>query len=152
MHSGNYVYTSRGFAALGHDVTQLANSALVEYCNNANNWGVVLTLVDAQVTLADDSWSTPGSWIDADMLTVGCNDNPIPGTPCSHGEPLTVVEEYSQFSLWYGILARRSLLHPPCSILPARFSLLAARCSLLAAPCSLLPAPCPAPCSLLPTP
>ena len=96
----NYVYTSFGFAALGHDVRQLANSALVEYCNNANNWGIMLTLVDAQTTLADDAWSAPGSWVDADMLTVGCNDNPIPGTPCSHGAPLTVVEEYSQFSLW----------------------------------------------------
>ena len=113
------VYTSRGFAEAGLDVRGLANSALVEYCNNANNWGtptcdlaesgcihsslvctppmlanvlavltltpcavdplscvcvcpqdVVMTLVDAQATLANDSWSAPGSWIDADMLTV----------------------------------------------------------------------------------
>ena len=48
--------------------------------------------VDAQVTLANDSWSAPGSWIDADMLAVGCNDNPIPKTPCAYGTPLTVVE------------------------------------------------------------
>ena len=94
------MYSPRGFAEAGLDVRGLANSALVEYCNNANNWAVVMTLVDAQATLANDSWSAPGSWIDADMLTVGCNDNPIPHTPCAHGTPLTLTEEYTQFSLW----------------------------------------------------
>ena len=50
--------------------------------------------------LSNDAWSGPGSWIDADMLTVGCNDNRIRGTPCDYGTPLTVVEEASQMSLW----------------------------------------------------
>jgi hypothetical protein len=70
------------------------------HASDANNWDIVMGLVDSQTALANDSWSAPGSWIDADMLTVGCNDNRIPGTPCDHGTPLTVVEEYSQMSLW----------------------------------------------------
>jgi alpha-galactosidase len=97
---GDDVYSSLHFQNAGLDVRGLANSALVEYCNNANNWGVVTGLIDAQKALANDAWSAPGSWIDADMLTVGCNDNMIRGTPCDHGTPLTVVEEYSQMSLW----------------------------------------------------
>ena len=84
-------YSSLAFQNAGLDVKGLANSALVEYCNNANNWGIVMGLVDAQKMLANDSWSAPGSWIDADMLTVGCNDNMIRDTPCDHGTPLTVV-------------------------------------------------------------
>jgi hypothetical protein len=100
---GDDVYSSKGFEHAGLDVRALANSALVEYCNNANNWEIVMGLVDSNsgpTSLANDSWSAPGSWIDADMLTVGCNDNMIPGTPCDHGTPLTVVEEYTQMSLW----------------------------------------------------
>ena len=97
---GDDIYSSFGFEAAGLDVKGLANSALVEFCNNANNWEIVMGLVDSQHVLSNDSWSAPGSWIDADMLTVGCNDNMIPGTPCDHGTPLTVVEEYSQMSLW----------------------------------------------------
>lgn len=97
---GDWVYSSKGFEDAGLDVRGLANSALVEYCNNANNWEIVMGLVDSQTALANDSWSGLGSWIDADMLTVGCNDNRIPGTPCDHGTPLTVVEQYSQMSLW----------------------------------------------------
>eukprot|EP01046_Picozoa_sp_COSAG06_P029392 COSAG06_NODE_2721_length_6387_cov_3.702449_7_plen_106_part_00 len=31
---------------------------------------------------------------------MGCNDNRIRGTPCDHGTPLTVTEEYTQMSLW----------------------------------------------------
>lgn len=38
--------------------------------------------------------------VSAQMLTVGCNDHVIPGTPCDHGTPLTTTEEYSQMSLW----------------------------------------------------
>ena len=94
------VYTSLGFERAGLDVRALANSALVEFCNNANNWGVVMSLVDAQRDLALDSWSGPGSWIDADMLTVGCNDSPSPHSPCSDGTPLTVTEQYAQMTLW----------------------------------------------------
>ena len=75
-------------------------SLQVEFCNNANNWPIVMSLVDAQKKLAHDAWSEPGSFIDADMLTVGCNDNPLPGSPCSSGTPLTVTEQYSQMSLW----------------------------------------------------
>jgi hypothetical protein len=97
---GDDVYSSLAFQNAGLNVRDLANSALVEYCNNANNWGVLLGMIDAQRVLANDSWSAPGSWIDADMLTVGCNDNRIRGTPCDHGTPLTVTEEYTQFSLW----------------------------------------------------
>ena len=94
------VYTPLGFAQAGFDVRGIANSFLVEYCNNDNNFATLLSIVDAQHALANDSWSAPGSWIDADMLTVGCNDNPIPGTPCTTGVALTLDEQASQMSLW----------------------------------------------------
>ena len=97
---GDDVYTSLAFQEAGLDVRGLANSALVEYCNNANNWEVLVGMIDAQRVLANDSWSGPGSWMDADMLTVGCNDNRIPHTPCDYGTPLTVTEEVTQMSLW----------------------------------------------------
>lgn len=97
---GDDVYSSLAFQNAGLDVRALANSALVEYCNNANNWEVLVGMIDAQRVLASDSWSAPGSWIDADMLTVGCNDNRIPHTPCDYGTPLTVTEELTQMSLW----------------------------------------------------
>ena len=45
---GNDIYSSYGFEAAGLDVRALANSALVEFCNNANNWEIVMGLVDAQ--------------------------------------------------------------------------------------------------------
>ena len=64
---GAYVYSSIAFEAFGLDVQGLANSALVEFCNNANNWGIVMGLVDAQTELANNAWSAPGSWIDADV-------------------------------------------------------------------------------------
>lgn len=67
---GNDIYSSFGFEAAGLDVRGLANSALVEYCNNANNWEIVMGLVDSQNILSNNAWSGPGSWIDADMLTV----------------------------------------------------------------------------------
>ena len=67
---GDDVYSSLAFQNAGLDVKGLANSALVEYCNNANNWGVLLGMIDAQRVLANDSWSGPGSWIDADMVCV----------------------------------------------------------------------------------
>ena len=94
------VYTPLGFAQAGFDVRGLANSYLVEECNNNNNFDTLLSIVDAQHALANDSWSAPGSWIDADMLTIGCNDNPIPGTPCTTGVALTLDEQASQMSLW----------------------------------------------------
>ena len=94
------VYTPGGFAQAGYDVRGLANSYLVEFCNNDNNYDTLLSIVDAQHALANDSWSAPGSWIDADMLTVGCSDNPIPGTPCTSGVALTLDEQASQMSLW----------------------------------------------------
>ena len=81
----------------------------MEYCNNANNWPIVGSLIDASGTvgtpggIANASWSAPGSWIDSDMLTVGCNDSPPRrGSPCAgtNGKPLTPVEERSQFTMW----------------------------------------------------
>ena len=68
-------------------------------------------MIDAQRVLANDSWSGPGSWIDADMLTIGCNDNRIPHTPCDYGTPLTVTEEYTQMSLW--CIFASNLVRPP---------------------------------------
>ena len=41
------------FQNAGLNVRDLANSALVEYCNNANNWGVLLGMIDAQRVLAN---------------------------------------------------------------------------------------------------
>lgn len=81
----------------------LANSILVEFCNNANNFDTVATIVDAQSQLgAPPSFARPGQWWDNDMLTIGCSDRVEAGhfTPCGAGPFLTPVEEQAQFSLW----------------------------------------------------
>ena len=44
---GDDVYSSLAFQNAGLDVRSLANSALVEYCNNANNWDVLVGMIDA---------------------------------------------------------------------------------------------------------
>lgn len=42
----------------------------------------------------------PGFWLDNDLLTVGCNDHAVSGTPCDSKTPLTLTEERTQFSMW----------------------------------------------------
>lgn len=91
--------------------THLANSMLVEFCNNANGFETTTSIVDAQAALVSDpAYSRPGAWLDMDMLTVGCSDQAWPNTPCGWGGPaLSLVEQKSQFSLW-SILASPLIL------------------------------------------
>jgi hypothetical protein len=80
----------------GLDPTTLANSYLVEYCNNMDVWGYtggvptpggMLSNLDSQALLAWDNLTLPGAVSDADMLEV-CNGGQSQG------------EYRAQFSLW----------------------------------------------------
>lgn len=84
--------------AWGASWADISNSALVEFCNNANSFTVVESIVDAQAALSNASQSGPGHWLHMDMLTVGCDDAPAPGTPCA-GD-MTQTQNIAQFSLW----------------------------------------------------
>ena len=57
--------------------------------------------IDSQQDLTIDSLSGPGYWNDNDMLSVGCNEpnvNGTPGTPCAGFQ--SMVEQKGQFALW----------------------------------------------------
>eukprot|EP01012_Entosiphon_sulcatum_P006401 TRINITY_DN13011_c0_g1_i1.p1 TRINITY_DN13011_c0_g1~~TRINITY_DN13011_c0_g1_i1.p1 ORF type:complete len:424 (+),score=61.20 TRINITY_DN13011_c0_g1_i1:49-1320(+) len=101
MHCyGSTAFTTFPWTAQGLDVRQLANSYLVEYCNNADVFGHTggvpgggmdaqgfLNNLDAQQYLTYDNLTAPGSWNDNDMLEV-CNGMQ------------TYVEYRSQFATW----------------------------------------------------
>ena len=87
------------------DPTTLANSMLVEYCNNQDRFGFTdgfpqpggfLSNLDAQQLLAPPNMSGPGFFLDADLLYV-----------CNGGQ--TITEGRAQFSLW-AILASQLML------------------------------------------
>jgi alpha-galactosidase len=74
-------YTTIPWTAEGKDVGTLANSFLVEYCNNEDRFGFTggvpmvggfLSQVDAQALLTYDNLTRSGAYNDADMLEV-CN-------------------------------------------------------------------------------
>merc|ERR1712032_671544 len=89
-----------------YPITELANSILIEWHNNNNNFfrqmppktkGELpycdgwLTNLDAAQDLTLANLSGPGHWNDYDMLTVGCNNatGVIPGnTPCAGHQSL----------------------------------------------------------------
>lgn len=94
-----------------YDVPGLANSVLIEWVNNNNNFCVKhgdhccasgwVSQIDSQQDLTLDSLSGPGFWNDNDMLSVGCNNathNGTAGTPCAGYQ--TLLEQRSQFALW----------------------------------------------------
>jgi hypothetical protein len=87
----------------------LANSVLVEYTNTFDTWYQettwlgcpigLITNIDAMARAADLSFSSPGSWLDADMLQVrGLGVSPVPHD--LHREPPhppTHIREHSEW-------------------------------------------------------
>ena len=68
-----------GWAVAGRDPRELANSYLIEYCNNADEFGRTaggpngfLSQLDSQQLLTYDNLTAPGAYSDMDMLEV-CN-------------------------------------------------------------------------------
>lgn len=99
------VFTVIPWVQQGLDPTTLANSYLVEYCNNEDTFGYTagiphpggfLSNLDSQALLAYDNLTVPGAFSDNDMLEV-----------CNGGQ--TVAEYRSQFSTW-SILASPLIL------------------------------------------
>jgi hypothetical protein len=78
MHCyGNSVFTTLPWVKAGLDPTTLANSYLVEYCNNYNSFGFTggvpkpggfLSNLDSQQLLALDNLTQVGAYSDNDML------------------------------------------------------------------------------------
>jgi len=106
MHCyGDNVFVKKPWVAQGLDIVGLANSALVEYCNNedvfgstaaAGGPGGMLSQLDSQQLLTYDNLTVPGFTNDNDMLEV-----------CNGGQ--TAAEYRSQFSTW-AILASNLIL------------------------------------------
>lgn len=106
MHCyGDNVFTVVPWYQSGLDPTTLANSYLVEYCNNMDFFGYtdgdpqpggMLSNLDAQQLLTFDNLTVPGAFNDNDMLEV-----------CNGGQ--TTSEYRAQFSLW-AILASPLIL------------------------------------------
>jgi alpha-galactosidase len=106
MHCyGPNVFTLFPWLQQGLDPTTLANSYLVEYCNNEPSFGStagfptpggLLSQLDSQALLTLDNLTVPGAFNDPDMLDV-----------CNAG--LTPTEWRSEFSLW-SILASPLIL------------------------------------------
>ena len=71
-------FTVRPWVRQGLDPTQLANSYLIEYCNNEDQFGRTagrggfLSQLDAQQLLTYDNETVPGAYSDMDMLE-NCN-------------------------------------------------------------------------------
>lgn len=106
MHCyGDNVFTTIPWVEAGLDVPGLANSALVEFCNNEDMFGStaavsgaggMLSQLDSQQLLTYDNLTRPGFSSDNDMLEV-----------CNGGQ--TAAEYRSQFSTW-AILASNLIL------------------------------------------
>lgn len=106
MHCyGNSVFTVIPWLQQGLDPTTLANSYLVEYCNNEDVFGYTagvpapggfLSNLDSQALLTYDNLTVPGAFNDNDMLEV-CNGGQSTG------------EYRAQFSAW-AILASPLIL------------------------------------------
>jgi len=97
MHCyGNSVFTIKPWIAAGKDPRTLANSYLIEYCNNEDYFGYTggvpkaggfLSQLDSQALLTYDNLTGPGAFNDMDMLQV-----------CNGGQ--TQAEYRAQFSIW----------------------------------------------------
>eukprot|EP00039_Didymoeca_costata_P015960 m.278632 g.278632 ORF g.278632 m.278632 type:complete len:599 (+) comp16316_c1_seq7:78-1874(+) len=97
MHCyGDSVFTVKTWLQQGLDPRTLANSYLVEYCNNMDKFGYTngipspggfLSNLDSQQLLSYDNMTTVGAYNDNDMLEV-----------CNGGQ--TTAEYRSQFSTW----------------------------------------------------
>ena len=106
MHCyGDNVFVTKGWVAQGLDIVGLANSALVEYCNNEDMFGSTaaiagaggfLSNLDSQQLLTYDNLTTTGFSNDNDMLEV-----------CNGGQSAS--EYRAQFSTW-AILASNLIL------------------------------------------
>ncbi len=111
-------FTVRPWVQRGKDVPALANSFLIEYCNNEPTWGYTngyagpgasaapggfLSQLDSQQLLTYDNLTVPGAYSDADMLEV-CNSNPH-----DPAKTMTVAEQRAQFST-FAILASPLIL------------------------------------------
>ena len=106
MHCyGNSVFTVFPWISQGLDPRALANSYLVEYCNNEDTFGSTdaaqgpggfLSNLDSQQLLTWDNLTVPGAFNDNDMLEV-----------CNGGQ--SVSEYRAQFSTW-AILASPLIL------------------------------------------
>eukprot|EP01052_Picozoa_sp_SAG31_P004238 SAG31_NODE_174_length_21353_cov_23.387974_8_plen_293_part_00 len=89
-------FTVRPWVSQGKDVLALANSYLVEYCNNQPFFGTTagrggfLSQLDSQQLLTWDNMTSPGAYNDNDMLEC-CNPN-------LHGRSLTSAESRAQFA------------------------------------------------------
>ena len=75
------VFTINGWLKSGKDPTKLANSYLIEYCNNMDFFGYTggiprpggfLSNLDSQALLTYDNMTAPGAFSDNDMLQI-CN-------------------------------------------------------------------------------
>jgi hypothetical protein len=98
---GNNSYSAYAWLAEGMDPSLVSNAVLVEFCNNANSWDAITSIIDAQADLVPapfNDYARPGNAFDLDMLTVGCDDSPNPNTPCEGSQ--TYTEQRAQFSLW----------------------------------------------------
>jgi alpha-galactosidase len=97
MHCyGDSAFTVKNWLVEGKDPRSLANSFLIEYCNNLDFFGFtggvphpggMLSQLDSQALLTFDNMTTEGAYNDMDMLHV-----------CNGGQ--THMEYQSQFSLW----------------------------------------------------
>lgn len=98
-------FTVRPWVRAGKDVLGLANSYLIEYCNNYAFWGFTnavseaggkpmpggfLSQLDSQQLLTYDNMTRPGAYNDNDMLE-NCNPDP-------HGGMMTSAEFRSQLT------------------------------------------------------
>ena len=86
-------FTVRPWVAEGRNPADLANSYLIEYCNNADSFGVTagrggfLSQLDSQQLLTYDNLTVPGAFSDMDMLEI-CNSGMCPGEgECPHSPP-----------------------------------------------------------------
>jgi hypothetical protein len=112
MHCyGDNVFTTIPWMQTGLDIPSLANSALVEYCNNIDSFGSTAALsgpggflsnLDSQQLLTYDNLTQPGFTNDNDMLEV-----------CNGGQ--TSAEYRSQFSTWAILASNLILGHDPRS-------------------------------------
>lgn len=110
MHCyGDGVFTTIPWVESGLDVPSLANSALVEYCNNEDIFGSTagidgaggfLSNLDSQQLLTYDNLTQPGFTNDNDMLEV-----------CNGGQ--SAAEYRSQFSTWAILASNLILGHDP---------------------------------------
>ncbi len=116
-HPGDWHYHVQGWVAEGLPVQKIANSILVEWSNNVNDFFVrtaygqagacsgFVTNLDGVQDLAAANLSGHGHWVDMDMLTVGCNNVSADGAPLRRSQcptasgGLSLIEQKAQFAL-----------------------------------------------------